>query len=301
MSNSKKAIIALIIANIIWGAAYPVYKLTLTDSQPFTFLFLRFFIGGMLLLPFVWNKLHVDRKDIPTLLALSFFGVTFSITFLFLGLQLTSSLNAPIVLSSTPVMLLICATLFLRYKPKIKVAIGTLIGLLGVIIIILRPLFEQGISTSIIGNVFLLISAFGSVAHTLHMKQIVERYNPLTITFWSFILGSLPVIPLVLLESHTHPIGNMNNIPTIAGIIFAIVFATAIGHSLNAFGIKYISAAEVGIFSYVDPLATALVALPLLGEQITVYYLIGALFVFAGIFISEGRFHWHPLHRLRMK
>jgi drug/metabolite transporter (DMT)-like permease len=299
MSSKKKAIIALIIANIIWGAAFPIYKLTLTNIPPFTFLFFRFFGAAIVLFPFVRNNLQIERKDWRTLIMLAFFGITFAITFLFLGLQLTSSLNAPIVLSSTPVLLLISATLFLKYKAKRKVMIGTLLGLLGVMIIIIRPLFEKGVSTSIIGNLFLLIATCGSVANTLLLKQIVAKYNPLVLVFWSCIIGSLPVLPLVFIENQTQNIFSTVTITTVLGLLFAILFTTALCHSLNAFGLKYISAGEIGVFSYVDPIATALVALPLLGEQITTTYLLGSLFVFLGIFIAEGRFHWHPLHRLR--
>ena len=299
MSTTKKAIIALIVANIIWGAAFPIYKLTLSNLQPFTFLFFRFFGAALVILPFVWKDMRVEKKDWMRLFTLSFLGITFCITFLFLGLQLTSSLNAPIVLSSSPVLLLICATLFLNYKPKKKVAIGTLLGLVGVMIIIVRPLFEKGVSTSIIGNIFLLVATCGSVANTLITKQIIEKYNPLVIVFWSCLIGSLPVSPLVLIENSTHPLLSTLTPTTIFGLLFAIFATTALCHSLSAYGIKYIPAGEIGIFSYVDPIATALVALPLLGEQITTSYLIGSLFVFLGIFVAEGRFHWHPLHRLR--
>lgn len=299
MSNTKKAIIYLIVANIIWGAAFPIYKLTLKDVQPFTFLFFRFFGAAVILFPFARKHLKVRRKDIFHLVSLSFFGITFAITFLFFGLQLTSSITAPIVTSSTPVFLLLSAMIFLNYKPTKKVASGTLLGLLGVMIIILRPAFEKGVSLSIIGNLFLLVSTLGSVAYTLQMKQIVEKYHPFTITFWSFLIGSIPVLPLVFVEFSTHPSTTFFTLPTISGILFAALFTTAICHNLNAFGIKYISAGEIGLFSYVDPIATAIVALPLLGEQITATYIVGSLFVFLGIFIAEGRFHWHPLHKLR--
>lgn len=299
MSNTKKAILALIIVNIIWGAAFPIYKLTLTDVPPFTFLFFRFFGAAIILFPFARKHLFVHRRDIPQLLSLSFFGITFTISFLFLGLQLTSSITAPIITSSAPVFLLVAATLFLKYKPTKKVSIGTLLGLLGVMIIVLRPAFEKGVNLSILGNLFILISTLGSVTYTLQMKQIIEKYNPLTITFWSFLIGSLPILPLVFIELSTHSTAPVLTIHSFLGILFAALFTTAIGHNLNAFGIKYIPAGEIGIFSYVDPIATALVAMPLLGEQITTTYLLGSLFVFLGIFIAEGRFHWHPLHRLR--
>ena len=83
------------------------------------------------------------------------------------------------------------------------------------------------------------------------------------------------------------------------GISFGVLFASLIAHLLFTFGIKFIKTSEIGIFAYVDPIATAIVAIHLLGETITFYYLLGAILVFAGIFIAEKRIHYHPLHLLK--
>lgn len=56
---------------------------------------------------------------------------------------------------------------------------------------------------------------------------------------------------------------------------------------------------RTGIFLYIDPLATVLVAMPLLGEFPGPLYILGAILVFMGIYIAEGRIHWHPIHLLR--
>ncbi|MBU3979441.1 DMT family transporter, partial [Patescibacteria group bacterium] len=61
---------------------------------------------------------------------------------------------------------------------------------------------------------------------------------------------------------------------------------------------KYISASEVAVFSYTDPIIAIVIAKPLLGETITNTFLIGSLLVFFGIFISENRIHYHPIHLL---
>lgn len=53
---------------------------------------------------------------------------------------------------------------------------------------------------------------------------------------------------------------------------------------------------EVSVFVYIDPIVTILIAAPLLGEKPDATFLVGAILVFGGIFISEGRLHWHPLH-----
>ena len=188
--------------------------------------------------------------------------------------------------------------MYLKEKLRKKIIIGTLISFLGVLVIVLMPAFGKGLDGTVNGNLFLVAAGIFSVVHALLLKKILPKYNALTIVFWSFLIGSLPVIPFVSNEfSQTQWIYYLHT-ETILGIIFAVFLATAFAHSIFAYGIKYIKASEVGIFSYVDPVATILVAVPLLNEVITPTYVFAAILVFGGIFVAEGRIHYHPLHRL---
>lgn len=295
----KISILFLILANVIWGASFPIYKWALNDIPPFTFVFLRFYPAALLLLPFVYKDLRIERRDWKDLILLSLIGITLTISCLILGLKLSSSINAPIILSAGPVILIIGSFFYLKEKLKQKVVAGTLVSLIGILVIVIMPLFKQGLDGSVLGNILLVGAAIGSVIHALLLKKILPNYKALTIAFWSFLIGSLPLIPLFLIElDQTHWTSNIN-IQVIIGIFTGSVLATAIAHSIYAYGIKFIKASEVGIFTYVDPIATILVAIPLLGETPTIPYLIGALFVFMGIFIAEGRLHYHPLNKLK--
>lgn len=299
LGNVRVAILFLIIANFIWGASFPVYKWALSDIPSLTFVFLRFYIGALILLPFVYKDLKIDRKDWWDLFWLSFIGITITISFLILGLKLSSSLNAPIILSAGPIVLILGSFFYLKEKLKLKVISGTFVSLLGILLIVLLPLFREGLDGSILGNLFLVGAAVGSVVHSLLLKKIMPKYKALTIAFWQFLIGSLPLLPFYFIElNQTHWTADIN-MKIVVGIFFGAVLATAIAHSLFAYGIKFIKASEVGVFTYVDPIATAIIAVPLLNEEITLPYLIGAFFVFLGIFIAEGRIHYHPLHRLR--
>lgn len=297
-SQIKLAILSLIIANIIWGAAFPIYKLTLVSVPPFTFVFLRFFLSAIILFPFVYKNLKIKARDLITLFLLSFSGITLAISFLNFGLTLSSSINAPIIISASPIILIIGSFLYLKEKLKTKVVIGTLISFLGVLVIVLMPVLENGLSGTITGNFFLVFAAIFSVIHALLLKKILPKYNTLTVVFWSFLIGSLPLLPLVTNEfNQTHWVNHLNY-QILMGIAFAVILATVIGHTIYAYGIKYIKASETGIFAYIDPIATIVVAIPLLHETITTPYVVGSFLVFLGIIVAEKRLNYHPIHRL---
>ncbi len=299
LSKVHLAIIALTLTNIIWGAAFPIYKWALENIQPFTFLFLRFFIAALLILPFAINKLHIATKDYGKLVVLSLTGVSLTVTFWFLGLKLAPSINGAVIDATTPIFLMLFAVIFLHEKIKFKTAIGTLISLAGVLLIILRPLLEQGSANYLVGNFFFLLAALSAMAHTLLVKNIVDKYHPLGLTFWSFLIGSIAVLPMALSETYQYGFLTNINYQGVIGLSYGIIFSSGIAYLLFSYGLKYIKANESGIFLYIATLATLVVAVPLLGEQITPTFLFGSLLVFIGIFAAEGKFPFHKLHHVK--
>lgn len=295
----RKAVLALMMANIIWGAGSPIFKLALENLPPFTLAFIRFYFGAMLIFPLTRGNINIQRRDIGNLLLLSICGISINIAFFFLGLSFAPSINAPIIASSAPILLIIFSIISLHEKPSKKVLFGTLISLMGILIIIGRPSASGNGKMELVGNLFFLIATLGSVYWTIISKKIKGSYKVATISFWSFFIGTITFFPFFLYEYF-----KLNPFATIdyrgwLGIFVGIVFSSITAYSLYEFGLRKISASEIGLFTYIDPLAAAILAYFLLGEKITPLFLIGSVLVLGGIFIAEKRFHYHPLHKLR--
>jgi drug/metabolite transporter (DMT)-like permease len=303
MSQRKRAILFLILANIIWGAAFPLYKWSLEIIPPFSFAFIRFFIAALIIFPFTFKHLKVPLKDLPPLILASIISITFQIILLFYGLKLSPSINAPVIFSAGPIILIIASAIFLKDLVKTKVLVGTIISLTGVLILILRPYFINGVQTQIVlGNTLLFLSMLCNVGQTIILKKILSNNRPMTLVFWTFVIGAFPfIIPAVLFEPKFFQLGTYLNFQVATGLIYAAIFSSVLAYFLFYYGLKYIKASEIGIFSYVDPIATILVAIPLLSEKITSSYILSAFMVFFGIFIAEKRIHYHPVWKLFKK
>lgn len=298
LSKRKLAILALIAANIIWGAAFPIFKWALSDIPPFTFVFLRFSLGAIAILPFTFHNLKIEIKDLDKVIVAAISGITLTISFLFFGLRYAPSINASIILSSTPILLIIFSVLYMKERPRKKVLLGTFIGLIGILLIILRPMQEMGVSLAVLGNLLFLLATVSACIHTVILEKIMKRYAALTIVFWTFVIACIPLAPLVILENGQFGIINSISSKGMIGVIYGFLLSSAVAHFLFAYGVKYIKTSEIGIFGYVDPVATVLVAMPLLGEIITFSFVLGAILVFGGIYIAENRLHYHPVHLL---
>jgi len=164
-----------------------------------------------------------------------------------------------------------------------------------------QPVIEHGFDTSWIGNIFFIVSMALGVMYTLLLKELAPRYNALTLLFWLFIIAAVTLFPFSYVEIQQVGLWNMLHTQGLIGILFAVIFCTCLAYLLHIYGLKYIKASEVGLFSYVDPFVAIAIANPLLGEHITTTFFIGAFLVFLGIFIAEGRIHYHPIHLLKRK
>ncbi len=298
-------IVSLIIANVIWGAASPIFKFSLTNIPPFTLAFIRFFFGALLFLPFLKFK-DFRKLDWSSLwrivIGLGLFGIFINISFFFLGLQRTESINAPVIASTGPVFLFLFSTFFLKEKVKINIFIGMMIALIGVLLIIFEPVLigtGKNINvTQIEGNSYLLLATLAAVIHPLTIKKVAEKIDPLIINFIGFIVSSLFFLPLSLSELNKWSFASLN-IAGWTGIIFGVIFSSTLAYFLYCRGLSKIKAQEVGIFTYIDPVAAVVIAIPLLSEYPNFLFLAGAALVLFGIYLAEKRIHYHPFKKIR--
>lgn len=295
-------VLALIIANIIWGAASPIFKYSLQNIPPFTLAFIRFFFAGLIFIPLTfhkWQKLSV-RQWLEILLV-SFFGITVNIAFFFLGIKKTESINAPIIASAAPVFIYFLSIVFLKERTKIKVVFGMFAALIGVLLIIISPVILDGksyVMGEVRGNLFIFIATLGTVFQTVIGRDIMKKVNAFQVSLITFLFGALTFLPFFLNEMRGWSFNQLNG-QGWTGIIFGVLFSSALAYWLFYYGMSKISAQETGLFTYIDPVTAVLVAIPLLGEIPNYFYFIGSLLIFGGIYFAEGRIHWHPFHKLR--
>ncbi len=297
-------VLALIITNIIWGGASPIFKFALENIPPFTLAFIRFFFAGLIFLPLAilnWEKVSLKRW--VEIFLIGFFGIVINISFFFLGLKKTESIYAPIIASSGPVFLYIFSIIFLKEKPKLKVFSGTIISLLGILLIIFSPIFLENKTVSfgeIEGNLFLLLATLGYVFSALIGKDLMKKVNPYFVSCFSFLFSSLLFLIFVPNELRYWSF-NQLNLNGWIGIIYGVFFSSALAYFLFYWAIKKIPGQEIGIFTYIDPVVALIIAWPLLGEKPTLLYLFGSILVFGGIYFAENRIHWHPIKRIKHK
>jgi drug/metabolite transporter (DMT)-like permease len=301
-------ILSLIIANLIWGAASPIFKWSLEGIQPFTLAFFRFYIASVVLLIILRKKVfQVKKKNFWKIVLIAFCGITVNISFFFWGLQLSKSINAPVIASTQPLIIFLFAIFFLREKIKLNKLMGLIMGFSGVILIIIQPIIDRGgLSIESLGDLFLVVAALGAVGHTILSKKLMNDHaeiDPFVLTFWMFIIGTVSFLPMFIMEILNPKFNpaSLLQLKPMVGIVFGSLFSSLAGYALFAYGLSKIKAQEAGIFTYIDPVAAIVIAIPLLHETITWEFILGSILIFGGIFLAEHRIHYHPIHKLFKK
>ncbi len=305
LSTVHKAFLAVIAANIIWGAAASIFKVSLTNIPPFTLAFWRFFLAALLLLVMLGRHVSLPfkgKRDLLLLAGYALTGITLNITFFFWGIQKTHSINAPIIASGAPIFTLILALLFLKEPFRWRTLIGMLLGAAGMLTIVLQPMLEKGVDGSIVGNIFLVIAVAAAVVQTIIGKKALAKFAAIPFTFWAFLVGAASFLPLAVYEYLGEPtLYTALDWRGYMGLAFGAILSSAAAYSLYAWGLSKISATDTSMFTYLDPVVGTVLGAVFLHEPVTGLFLFGALLIFLGIAVAEGRFHYPAVKILPKK
>jgi drug/metabolite transporter (DMT)-like permease len=278
--------LALFGANLIYGVNYTIAKIALPEHiQSFGFIFIRVSVALLLFWAFHLHfKEKVQRKDIPRLMACGLFGVAINQLFFFMGLSITTEINASLIMITTPILIIIFSHFILKEKITLRKVTGITFGALGAFLLIgFGRNFSFGSSTSL-GDLFIFINASSYALYLVIVKPLMKKYHPLTVIKWVFLFGYIFIFPF-----------GLNNFLSIqwanftwevwASVLFVVIFTTFFAYLLNIFALSKVNASVVSIYIYSQPLIATLVAILAGNDQLTLIKIISAICIFAGVYL----------------
>ncbi len=297
--------LAIITAHFIWGINYMVAKVTLQEIPPMSLAFLRFCLALILLLPFLLTEKRDSRlqlQDLPQLFVVGALLVTFNISFFYLGLMRTTTINAATLTMTIPALSVLLGWSILREKVYLINLLGIFTGLLGAVIIIGVPeviLGAQQLSLpAMIGNIMIVFSSLAWVAGATVSKGLLKKYSALTVTATIFTVGAITFLAPAVIEYLQDPLwpSRVTHIG-IFGLLF-IAFASSVSaYFLFEWGVAKLGIIKADLFQYIEPLVAAYFGIVLLHEHPTPLFLIGAVLVAVGVFWSTAGRPEHRHHK----
>lgn len=233
----------------------------------------------------------VALKDFGRLALAAVFGVALNQLMFFNGLMRTSPLNASVIMTTTPIIVLIFSIIILKERIKPIQLVGVLIGAVASVFFIL--LNASGGYASDTGDIFILINATSYSIYLVIVKPLMLKYQPLTVISWVFTFGLMYLLIWIPTTTEVAQVNWSSLDPYVIGkIIFVVVGVTFVTYLLNVYALKRVSPAVTAVYIYLQPvLATTFVLVfSFLGledysKDMSIGKFFCALFIFLGVYL----------------
>jgi len=204
--------------------------------------------------------------------------------FLYLALETTTAINATLVGSTMPLVIMLVSFVWLREPFGMMRSLGLVLSVGGVALVIARGDVTQLASLQLHeGDVLMLVAVFTWSLFSVALRVYPPGLPPLVFLTAQVAAGLLVVAPLYV---GALVLGG-GHMPLTPGSLGIVAF-TALFPALGSFffwnkGVAAGGANAAGFYTNLVPLFTALMAAPLLGEAIHWYHGASLLLIFAGI------------------
>lgn len=287
MSRRLLAHLALFGANLIYGINYTLAKDVMPDFiQPLGFIFLR--VSGAVLLFWLCYRLFfyekVAKSDLFKLALCGLFGVAINQMLFFEGLNLTTPINAAVIMVTNPILVLIMGAFLATEVITKRKMLGIVLGATGAISLITYGGAVELNSNHFWGNIMVLINAASYGVYLVLVKPLMQKYKPITVISWVFLFGFFFVVPFGWGQFQAIEWSIM---PTsiLWKAAFVVVCTTFMAYLLNIYGLKSLNPSTVSTYIYLQPVLASMVAIFANSDSLSLIKVGAALVIFSGVYL----------------
>lgn len=255
--------------------------------SPFGFILVRV-VGAAILfwsISFLGPKEKIDKKDWGRIILCSLFGMVINMLAFFKGLDLSTPINSSVLITTTPIIVVILSAFLIKEKIVPLKLTGILIGLFGAIFLILYGNeIRQDAPNIPLGNSLFLVNSLFYGLYLILVKKLLEKYHPFTLMKWLFLVGVVINLPITLPEFLEV---SWSELPfdAIWRIAYVVIGTTFCTYLFNIYALTQLKASTVSAFVYVQPIIGILFAIISGKDHLTAVKIIAALFVMLGVYL----------------
>ena len=228
-----------------------------------------------------------EKSDYGRLALLSLFGVVFNQLLFVGGLSLTKAANTSLLAVTIPIFTLIVGAVVGVEPLQRKTVVGIVLAAAGVVLLI-DPRAASFSSLTTIGDMMIVLNSLSYGIYVATSKNVITRNGAFRSIMWIFIFASVVCVPLGIASLSTVDISQVWNEIWLLCMYIA-VGATAVPYFLNAWALARVNPSIVAVFVYLQPLIGFVLAVIFLSERIDFRFIIAALLVFSGVFLTTRR------------
>lgn len=274
----------------IWGTTFVSTKVLmingLSPAQIFT---LRFAMAYVLMFCFNHRRLFADSwRDEGLMVLLGITGGSLYFLSENEAMNFTTATNTSLIVCSCPLF----ATLLVRlvYRSShihIMQLTGSLLAFMGMIIVVLNGRFVLHLSP--VGDALAFTACICWAFYSLLMKTMTDKYSAAFITRKVFFYGVLTIIPYYILVPGVPSMAVLTQPVVVGNLLFLGCLASMICFLTWNWCISKLGAVKATNWVYFNPITTMIFASWVLGEKITIYFLIGAVCILTGMYMADRK------------
>jgi len=287
-----QAWLLMVLPPLFWSGNFVLGRAVAGAVPPVALAFWRWTLGALILLPFAWPYL---RRDLPVLarhwkvvLLLSALGIAVFNTFVYIGLNTTTALNALMMQSAMPVLIVGISFVFFRDMVSGLQALGIAVSLAGAVTLVSRG--DLGMLASLRFNVgdlwvFAAVLSYGAYTALLRKRPQVHGFSFIVVTF---LLGALILLPFTVMEAvQGRPL--QVNAVSLASIAYVAVFPSILAYICYNRAVLLLGANRTGLSIHLMPVFGSVLAILFLGERPQWFHAAGIALIAAGIMLATRR------------
>jgi drug/metabolite transporter (DMT)-like permease len=273
---------------VFWAFAFPLIKIGLEELSPVNLTIMRLLVACivfLILLPTIPNKFSkLHKKDILPIFLLGFTGIVIYHLGLNYGEQDISPSAASLIIATIPIFVVVLAVIFLKEKITLKIVLGIILSLVGVVIISIIGKPDILIEINYVSGAFaVLIGAIVGAGYTVAGKKMLSRYSALSLTVYAFLFGSLGLIPFISNSLFEEVVAM--SVTGWSVVIFLGIFSTVISYVLWYVALEIKSASKISVYLYFIPVLSTIISFILFQDKITWLFIFGGALVILGLYI----------------
>jgi drug/metabolite transporter (DMT)-like permease len=282
----------LTLAVLFWSGNFILGRAFHNEIPPVALSFWRWVGAAALVTLPALPHLRRDRSALMqswrSILLLATLGIAAFNTLAYSGLQYTEAINAFLLQSLMPVLIVLLSFLLFSEKVTKFQGAGILVSLCGAVLIIARGDADILLSLSVNRGDLLVFAAIVCYAGYTAMLRKRPLVHPLAFIATIFWLGSLIIFPFYLWETQTVAALELNpaNLMVIA---YVMVFPSIVSYLCYNRGVELVGANRAGLFIHLMPVFGSLMAVVFLGEIFRWYHGLGIMLIGAGIYLATRR------------
>jgi drug/metabolite transporter (DMT)-like permease len=286
--SDRYAYAILTLGTVFYATNHVIGRGIHTEIPPVGLSFWRWFVGAIILFPFVRQNLFLSSDTIKSNLGLlSFLGFTMigGSALILIALNYSDAINTSLINTIQPVMTVLLSSLILKDHLTRGQLIGVLAGFTGVVLMVSRA--DWLVITSLqfnYGDLLTLLAVLAFAFYAINIRKIPKDLDARVSLFVIIMTGCIMLLPFYIAESvlfRSVPF----NITSVVVILTLALFMSLLGILVWNEGNRIIGPNRAGMFINLIPVFTAALAIVFLNEELYLYHLSGAVLISTGIFL----------------